>query len=65
MLSSREILVLLVADGWRIDRQKGSHVHLKHPVRPGLVTVPHPRRDLPAGTLKSIERQSGVKILGG
>jgi predicted RNA binding protein YcfA (HicA-like mRNA interferase family) len=26
------------------------------------VTVPHPRRDIPPGTLKSVERQAGVKL---
>jgi len=28
----------------------------------GRVTVPHPERDIPMGTLKSIERQSGLKL---
>ena len=41
---------------------KGSHHHLKHPTKPGTVTVPHPEKDLPIGTLKSIEKQSGVKL---
>ena len=35
---------------------------LKHAQRPGRVTVPHPKRDLPIGTLKSIERQSGIRL---
>jgi predicted RNA binding protein YcfA (HicA-like mRNA interferase family) len=30
--------------------------------KPGRVTVPHPVRDLKIGTVKSIERQSGVKL---
>jgi hypothetical protein len=30
----------------------------------GNVTVPHPRKDFPIGTLKSIERQSGIKFGG-
>jgi len=42
--------------------QKGSHLHLKHPVKAGRVTVPHPHRDLPIGTLKSIERQAQIKL---
>jgi predicted RNA binding protein YcfA (HicA-like mRNA interferase family) len=40
----------------------GSHHHFTHPTRPGVVTVPHPVKDLKIGTLKSIERQSGVKL---
>ncbi|MEX3790095.1 type II toxin-antitoxin system HicA family toxin [Paraburkholderia sp. BR14374] len=27
----------------------------------GLVTVPHPKKDLPAGTLNSILKQAGLK----
>jgi predicted RNA binding protein YcfA (HicA-like mRNA interferase family) len=26
------------------------------------VTVPHPKKDLPAGTLRSIERQAGISL---
>ncbi len=40
----------------------GSHHHFKHPVKPGVTTVPHPRRDIPVGTLRSIERQGNVKL---
>lgn len=61
-MDSREIIAALQAAGWRQVAQKGSHVQLKHPDRPGRVTVPHPRKDIPAGTLRSIERQSGMKL---
>jgi hypothetical protein len=30
--------------------------------KPGRVTVPHPKRDMPIGTLRSIEDQSGLKL---
>lgn len=52
----------LESDGWRTVAQKGSHVQLKHPAKPGRVTVPHPSRDIPIGTLRSIERQAGLKL---
>jgi predicted RNA binding protein YcfA (HicA-like mRNA interferase family) len=42
--------------------QKGSHVQFRHPTKTGRVTVPHPERDIPIGTLKSIEKQSGLKL---
>src|ERR1700677_1380068 len=48
----------LQGNGWEPVAQKGSHIHLKHPVKAGRVTVPPPNRDLPIGTLKSIERQT-------
>ncbi len=64
-MDSRTILRLLRADGWFLVRNKGSHRHFKHADRPGLVTVPHPARDVPVGTLRSIERQSGTRLRSG
>jgi predicted RNA binding protein YcfA (HicA-like mRNA interferase family) len=61
-LSSREIIRLLKDAGWQEIRVTGSHHHFRHPSRLGTVTVPHPVKDIPPGTLRSIERQSGVKL---
>lgn len=61
-MDSRDVLRALKSDGWEEVAQKGSHVQLKHPSKPGRVTVPHPKRDLPIGTLKSIEKQAGIKL---
>jgi predicted RNA binding protein YcfA (HicA-like mRNA interferase family) len=61
-MRSREVIAALARAGWEQVRQKGSHVQFKHAQRPGLVTVPHPNPDLPIGTLKSIEKQSGLKL---
>jgi predicted RNA binding protein YcfA (HicA-like mRNA interferase family) len=58
-LSSLEILRRLRTDGWITVHHKGSHVKLKHPARVGIVVVPHPRKDIPAGTLRAIFRQAG------
>ena len=49
----------LRGDGWKLVRTKGSHQQFKHPIKPGLVTVPHPKKDLPKGTLKAIYKQAG------
>jgi predicted RNA binding protein YcfA (HicA-like mRNA interferase family) len=61
-VTSAEVIRRIKADGWTLVRAKGSHHHFKHPDRPGIVTVPHPKKDLPTGTLKSIERASGVRV---
>lgn len=61
-MNSRDIIKQLEADGWINVAQKGSHVQFKHPVKPGRVTVPHPRRDMAIGTLRSIEKQSGLNL---
>jgi predicted RNA binding protein YcfA (HicA-like mRNA interferase family) len=53
---------VLRADGWIQVAQKGSHVQFKHPSKPGRVIVPHPKRDIPVGTFRSIEKQAGLKL---
>ncbi|KAB1124455.1 type II toxin-antitoxin system HicA family toxin [Neorhizobium galegae] len=61
-MKSAEVIALLRRDGWTEAARKGSHVQLKHPQKPGRVTVPHPKRDIPLGTLRSIEKQAGLKL---
>ncbi len=61
-MDSRKIIAALEAAGWVLAATKGSHHQFKHPTLPGRVTVPHPKRDIPVGTLRSIEKQSGVKL---
>lgn len=61
-MNSREVIQLLKKDGWILKRTVGSHHHFVHPTKKGLVTVPHPKRDLPVGTLKSVEKQANVKL---
>jgi predicted RNA binding protein YcfA (HicA-like mRNA interferase family) len=61
-MDSGNIISALQRDGWFRVAQKGSHVQFKHPTKKGRVTVPHPKRDIPQGTLKSIEKQSGLKL---
>jgi predicted RNA binding protein YcfA (HicA-like mRNA interferase family) len=63
-MDSRDIIRALKAAGWQHVATKGSHHPFKHPSRPGRVTVPHPKRDIPAGTLRSVERQAGLKLRG-
>jgi predicted RNA binding protein YcfA (HicA-like mRNA interferase family) len=48
--------------GWVHFRTTGSHHHFMHPDPEQVVTIPHPRKDVPIGTIKSIGRQSGVKL---
>jgi predicted RNA binding protein YcfA (HicA-like mRNA interferase family) len=61
-MNSREIVRRLELAGWYEAGQSGSHKQFKHPVKAGRVTVPFPRKDVPVGTLKSIEKQAGLKL---
>ena len=57
-----DVLRLLHADGWLLVATRGSHRQLKHPAKPGRVTIPgKPSDDLAPGTLSSILKQAGVK----
>ncbi len=58
--SSREVIQLLLEDGWYLVNTVGSHHQYKHPTKKGRVTVKHPDKDIPLPTLRSIERQSGL-----
>ena len=58
-MNSRDVIRRLESEGWVLARTKGSHHQYRHPSMPGLVTVPHPKRDLPMGTLRSIAKQAG------
>ncbi len=57
-----EILKLLRDDGWSVVVTRGSHRQLKHPTKPGRVTVAgKPSDDLSPGTRSSILKQAGLK----
>jgi predicted RNA binding protein YcfA (HicA-like mRNA interferase family) len=59
----RDVLKRLQAEGWILDRQRGSHQQFVHPQKPGSrVTIAgHPKLDVPKGTLNSIFKQAGWK----
>lgn len=57
-----ELLRLLKRNGWELVRTRGSHRQFKNPGRPGTVTVAgKPSLEIPAGTLRSILKQAGLK----
>ena len=58
-MHSRLVIKKLEQEGWILSRVRGSHHQFKHPTRPGLITVKHPDKDIPIGTLRSIQKQAG------
>lgn len=54
-----DALRALERSGFYVHHVKGSHHSLRHPDKPELrVVVPVHRKDLPAGTVRSIIRQA-------
>lgn len=57
-VQSRELIKIVEADGWYLVRITGDHHHFKHPKKRGLVTIPHPKKDLLIKTVNSIKKQA-------
>lgn len=60
-MNSKALIRMLVEGGWQEVRTVGSHHTFKHPDRSMILTVPHPKKDLPVGLVHSILKQAGLK----
>jgi len=56
--SSAEIIKYLEKHGFQYISQRGSH--RKYKKHGKIVIVPHPKKEIPIGTFRSIIRQSGL-----
>jgi len=61
-MHSRDVLARLEKAGGRHVRQRGSCIQLMKDGAAAVVTVPHPKKELRIGPLRSIERAGGVKL---
>lgn len=59
-MQSRQLIKMIEADGWYEVGVKGSHHQFKHPTKKGRVTIPHPKKDIPSGTVKNILKQASL-----
>jgi len=59
-VKSKDVVKILQKNGFEIKRQSGTHVVMRN--NDQLVIVPVHKEIMPIGTLKSIEKQSGVKF---
>ena len=64
-INAAEVIQKLKRAGFLEASQSGSHLKLFNPVTRRIAIVPvHAGKTLPIGTLKSIEKQSGVQFGG-
>jgi predicted RNA binding protein YcfA (HicA-like mRNA interferase family) len=56
----RDVIKILEKEGFQIKRQSGTHLILRNNGK--IVVVPVHHKTIPIGTLKSIEKQSGVSF---
>lgn len=54
---SRKIVKRLAAEGWDLMSVRGSHHKFRKDGR--TLIVPHPKKDLPAGTARAIAKDAG------
>lgn len=61
-MTAKEIVRILKADDWTEKTQRGSHLQMVHPSKPGKVTIPmHTGKELDIRTYNSILKQAGLK----
>ncbi len=61
-MKSSELVRLLKKDGWFVVRQTGSHIIMKHLIKPNQLTVPfHSGKEVKKGTLQSILKDAEIK----
>jgi len=61
-ISGREAVAVLRKFGYDVDRQRGSHIVLRHHRPPYRRLVVPDHKDLAKGTLRAIIRQAGLSI---
>jgi predicted RNA binding protein YcfA (HicA-like mRNA interferase family) len=60
-MTPKEAEKMILAAGWRFDRQKGSHRQYRHPQHTGTVTIAFHRGDLEKFVVNSIMKQARLK----
>ncbi|WWG67643.1 type II toxin-antitoxin system HicA family toxin [Pseudomonas poae] len=59
-MQSRLFIKELQEAGWVLDRVTGSHHVFTHRYNPYMIPVPHPKKVLPLGTVRSIKKRAGL-----
>lgn len=60
-MKPKELIKILEADGWMLERTRGSHHIFKHTTKIGRPTVPLHNKDMKPGTLNQILKEAGLK----
>lgn len=60
-VAAADVVRALHRDKWFDDEQEGSHLHLRHPTKPGKVTVPtHRGKIIKPGLLSGILKDASL-----
>ncbi len=62
-ITASELARALAKEGWQVVRQGGSHIQLKHPTKPGRVTIAlHAGATIKPKTLLGALHQAGLTV---
>ena len=61
-VSGREVVKAFVRIGYEVDRQRGSHVVLRHRDAPHRRLVVPDHREIAKGTLRKLIREAGLTV---
>lgn len=61
-MNSKQLIKQLESDGWILRGVKGSHHIFVHPIKPGHLSVPHPKNDMGKGLINKLLKQAGLKV---
>jgi len=61
VISGRDAVQAFERDGWRLVRQRGSHMIMTKPGIASLLSIPN-HRELKPGTLRGLIRSSGLDV---
>lgn len=62
ILTPKQLLGVLLKAGFRVIRQKGSHILLKHPITQRSTTIAMHGKDFSRKMISKILKQSGVSV---
>lgn len=62
MMSAARMVTILLKAGFKIARQKGSHVRLEHPITKKATTVAMHAGDLSRDMVSKILKQAGLSV---
>jgi len=60
-MKSTDLIKRLRANGWLEVRSRGSHVTFKKKGVNKIITVVHPQKDIPIGTLRKTLKIAGIE----
>lgn len=62
ILTPKELLAILLKAGFRVIRQKGSHIWLTHPVTKKSTTIAMHAKDFSHKMISKILKQTGISV---